>query len=236
MFSDLDRKILGESSSKIYNDLEGVDEVVSLPDHASHRIVDKIVIGADGPHVKTAIVCPPTIYGPGRGPGNRRSHQVPEMARCTLERKKAFQLGLGENLWSNVHVHDLSDIFVKLVEAAAQDKAKATWGAKGYYFAENGEREWGHVAESIAKTAHKNGLIPSADVEGIPESEANLLTRAGAALWGANSRSRALRARTLLGWAPKYGNSDFDADIVSVVEQEARSLSLSSGHAAKVAG
>ena len=228
----MDRKILGEPSSKIYDDWEGIGEVVSLPDHASHRLVDKIVIGADSSHVRTAIVCPPTIYGPGRGPGNQRSHQVPEMARCTLERKQAFKVGPGKNAWSIVQVHDLSDLFVKLVEAAVQGETKATWGPEGYYFAENGGHVWGTTAEKIASIAHKQELIPSAHVEVVSESKADELTRAGAALWGANSKCHGLRARQVLDWSPKH--QDFDADIFEVVSQEARTLGLSSGHAAKV--
>ena len=35
-----------------------------------------MVLSTNSDVVKTAIVCPPTIYGPGRGPGNVRSRQV----------------------------------------------------------------------------------------------------------------------------------------------------------------
>ena len=61
----------GRENPKVYDDWENVAEVTSLPDEAWHRNVDKIVLGASRktPSIKTAIVCPPTIYGPGRGPG-----------------------------------------------------------------------------------------------------------------------------------------------------------------------
>lgn len=57
---------LGESSDKVFNDWEGVDELVNLPQEAFHRNVDEMVIECGSKHgdaVKTAIVCPPTIYG-----------------------------------------------------------------------------------------------------------------------------------------------------------------------------
>ena len=193
-------------------------------------------MNADSPKVKTAIVCPPTIYGRGRGPGNQRSHQVPELARSTLEKKQGFQVGEGENLGPHVSVYDLSDVYVKLVEAAVEGGGKATWGNDGYYFAENGELKWGNVSKAVAKTSHKLGLIPSDQVSTISEKEADSLAWWGSALWGANSRYRAIRARKLLEWMPKRGEKDFDSDVVEVVEAEAKSLGLISGHAAKVAG
>lgn len=233
--ADIDRKTYGEASAKIFNDWEGIAEVTSLPDHAPHRKNDKNVINANGPKVKTAVVCPPTIYGPGRGPGNQRSHQIPELARCMLEGKKGIQVGAGENKGPNVHVHDLSDCYVKLVEAALEGGEKATWGNEGYYFVENGEHIWGHISKAVAKAAHKQGLLPSDEVVSISEKEADDLAWWGSALWGANSRYHALRARKLLRWSPNKGAKDLDDDISDVVSAEAKRLGLVPGHATKVA-
>ena len=235
-FADIDRKTYGEMSDKIYNDWEGIEEVTSLPDHAPHRKNDKNVINADGPKVKTAIVCPPTIYGPGRGPGNQRSHQIPELARSILEAKKGFQVGEGKNLGPHVCVQDLSDCYLKLVEAAVEGGGKATWGKEGYYFAENGELVWGHISKAVAEAANKLGLIPSDQVVSISEKEADGLAWWGSALWGANSRYRAIRARKLLEWTPEKGEKDLQSDILQVVNAEAKSLGLVPSHAAKVAG
>ncbi len=234
--ADIDRKTYGEVSNKIYDDWEGIGEITSLPDHAPHRKNDKNVINADGPKVKTAIVCPPTIYGLGRGPGNQRSHQIPELARSMLEEKKGIQVGEGENIGPHVCIHDLSDCYVKLVEAAVEGGGKATWGKEGYYFAENGELVWGHISKAVAKAAYKLNLIPSDQVISISEKEADSLAWWGSALWGANSRFRAIRARKLLEWLPKKGERDLNSDIVEVVSAEAKSLGLVPSHAAKVAG
>lgn len=46
--------------------MDGVQELVNLPDHAFHRNVDKIVLETASKYsdvVKVALVCPPTIYG-----------------------------------------------------------------------------------------------------------------------------------------------------------------------------
>ncbi len=237
LYNDIQRQIFGEASDKIYDDWEGIGEVTSLPDSAPHRAIDKIVLGAGRwllDSVKTAIVCPPTIYGRGRGPGNQRSHQVYELARCTLERKSGIQVGAGKTYWTNVHVYDLSDCFLKLVEDAAMRAGKATWGNEGYYFTENGEHVWGDISKGVASAAHKQGFLESDEVVTVTAEEADKLTPYGSMVWGANSRCKAIRARKLLGWSPKE-RSLMD-ELPDVVASEARRLGLVEGHAAKVAG
>lgn len=244
LIDDIKRDTYGEESDIVYDDLEGVSKVTSLPDDAPHRPVDKIVLAAGhttGDVVKTAIVCPPTIYGAGRGPGNQRSHQVPELARSTLEQGHGIQVNAGKARWSTVHVHDLADVFLKLVENAAAggslaewpDKP-AVWGAEGYYFTENGEHVWGETAKVIAKEAKKQGFIDTDEVKSVSAEEAGKLTTWGQALWGANSRSRAKRARTVLGWKPS--GPPIEEGIGSAVEYEAKQLGIKPGHAKVAAG
>ena len=63
-------------------------------------------------------------------------------------------------MWANVHVEDLSDCFLKLVEAAAFGGGTATWNQEGYYFTENGEHVWSDMSKLISKDAHKKGRSP----------------------------------------------------------------------------
>lgn len=232
---DIDRKTYGERGSHVYNDWNGIKEVTSLPDHYAHREVDKIVLAAaekNPGRIHTAIICPPCISGPGRGPDNQRSVQVYNLAKATLIRKKGFQIGAGQNIWNEVHVQDLSNLFLGLVTAALQpDGGKATWNAEGYYFAENGELVWGDVSRSIAKIAKDKKFIDTAEIDSISVAEANELVRAAAFLLGTNSRCKATRARELLGWKPKYKLEDL---LPEIVEEEAKALGLIKGHAEKV--
>jgi len=235
LFNDIDRDVYGEASDKIYNDWDGVSEVTNLPDHAPHRVVDKIVLEAGIKHadiVKTAIVCPPTIYGQGRGPDNQRSHQVPELSRVTIEQGHGLMIGQGKTFWTSVHVHDLSDCYLKLVEAAINGGKPATWGAEGYYFTENGDIVWGEVSQWVAAAAKKQGWIQDDKVLSMSKEDANKKTRMGSAMWGANSRARAVRARKLLGWTTK--EESLEDNVPRTVEIEAKRLGR--GHAAKAAG
>lgn len=65
-YEDSKNNRLGEASDKVYDDVDKVKELTSLPDEAFHRNVDKIVLEATTNHsdiIKATIVCPPTIYG-----------------------------------------------------------------------------------------------------------------------------------------------------------------------------
>ena len=237
LFADLEQRAFGEASPKIYDDWEGIDEVTSLPDYALHRNVEKIVLAAGtekASKIKTAIVCPPTIYGQGRGPGNQRGIQVYELAKCTLEQKQGFQVGAGRTYWTNVHVFDLSKVYLALVEAATEGGGKATWGKAGYYFTENGEHIWGEISKVVASSAQQQGFISSDEVVSVSAEEADKLSSYGSVLWGTNSRCRAIRARKLLGWSPT--EKSLIDEIPLAVESEAKKLGLIQGHAALVAG
>lgn len=137
----VETKTFGELEEKVYDDWDGIDEVTSLPDDAAHRNVDKIVLAAgEHPAVMTAIVCPPSIYGLGRGPGNKRSQQLYDLSRMILTSGKGMRVGKGENKQTHIHVYDLSDLYLLLIEAAAAGGGEATWGNKGYYFSSRGEQ------------------------------------------------------------------------------------------------
>lgn len=245
LFEDMRAKTYGTAfREKIYDDFENVHEVTSLPDDALHRYVDKIVLEAGTQHadrVKTAIVSPPTIYGLGRGPDNQRSIQLPDLVKACFQVGYAFKVNEGKTYWGNVHVHDLSQLYLKLVEEAAAGGSKAewpgkkpVWGAEGYYFCENGEHVWGEVSQWVADEGKRQGYFSSNEVKSISPDRADALRVHGSALWSANSRARARRGKELLGWKPT-GVALKDS-VKSAVEEEAKALGLKPGHAVAAAG
>lgn len=236
MIDDIERKTFGQISSRVYNDWEGIEELLLLPDWAPHRNIDKLILAAgveDESKIKTAIVCPPMIYGKARGPGNKRGHPLYDLSRCTLEKKTGIRVGEGKNHAPNVHVYDLSRCYLKLVEAAVEGSEKAIWGKEGYFFAENGEHVWGEISKIVASAAKKQGFIPSDEVIAISPKEAEELMHHGSLMWGANCRCKAVRARKVLGWTPK--EPSMEAEIPEIIHSEAARIGLIQGHAAKVA-
>lgn len=229
----LQKKAFGDELTKTYNDWEGIKELTSLPDEAVHRNVDKIVLAAGSDSLKTAIVCPPTIYGEGRGPDNQRSIQAYKATEGMLKQKRGFMVGNGKNVWHQIHVADLSDLYLLLGEAAANGGAPATWNDQGYYLAEDGSFVWGDVLRALAKNAHERGFLhePTAPASTIEDSQ-NFIPMAQYYI-GANSRGESFRGKKLLGWKPH--RQSLIEEVPNIVESEAKRLGLVTGHAATVA-
>ena len=126
-----------------HNDLQGIDEIRNIVTSSPKRAVDNLLLNLSTtqPHVRTAIVYGPLIYGLGRGPGNQRSIQVPDLARETLRHGHGVQVGRGQSCWNNVHVSDLARLVVRLVqEATAHSHSDSLlWNENGIYLAENGK-------------------------------------------------------------------------------------------------
>lgn len=79
IFSSFDEEdgTYGERSEAIYDDVKDIQAIISLPDDAMDRDVDKTVFatGADSPDVlKVAIISPTTVYGMSSRHGNLKLH------------------------------------------------------------------------------------------------------------------------------------------------------------------
>ncbi|KAJ5766951.1 uncharacterized protein N7511_004567 [Penicillium nucicola] len=218
-YIDEDEKTYGMKRAKIFDDWDGIKEIVSIPDHAFHRDVDKVVLEAAGAHadvLRAAIISPVTVYGVGRGPCSQRSRQVYELARTTIKWGKAPIIGLGESMGTNVHIHDLTDLFVLFVQGAL-DGNELLWGPESYVLAENGEHCWGDLARSIARIAVEAGFISSAEEQTMDIQQARDQAGFEAASWGLNVRCRALRARKL-GWKPT--RPSLEAELREIIQGE----------------
>ncbi|KAF7596369.1 hypothetical protein BBP40_002113 [Aspergillus hancockii] len=227
---EIEKGVFGEPSVKVYGDLDDEQEIKALiKRYSSKRLVDHFILSLPQTpqSPKTAVVYPPIIYGGGRGPIKQRSVQVPELSRITLQNQTGYQVGKGLSTWSNVHVADVSQVFVTLVEKAVVGEEGPFWNENGIYFVENGAINFGEVGRLVAEEAVKLGLLGSAAVKEITHSEGNALSGHGGVLWGTNAQERAQRARKYLGWTPT-GKSLQD-EIAETVRAEGISLGLLAG-------
>lgn len=122
----------GKLQPKIWNDVDDIEAITSREDFQLHRNVDKIILAAAAEHgdrLKTAIMCPPDIYGPGSGPGKTQSIYFPLYFAQAKKLGHAFFAGEGMNTRSWVHIDDLMTVYQRLVEAAVAGGEGADWGA-----------------------------------------------------------------------------------------------------------
>ncbi|KAM5355510.1 hypothetical protein ACJ41O_002156 [Fusarium nematophilum] len=226
---DAEQKRFGEPPvpEQTYNDVKDIDRLLSLPDSAVHRDVDKIAQAANSDSVKVLIVSPPTIYGTGGGPVNKHSIQVPNLARAALELGYAPVVGAGKTEWDNVNIDDLADLFGKFVDAA-QDPSKRDdpeiFGRNAYFFARAAEHRWADVAAWIADEAQRQGYLAEKTVKSVPLEVVAKTKLVAAESWGANSKGEAERAKKYLGWEPK--GAPLKETIAEVVAVEAKKLGL----------
>ncbi|KAL4887809.1 hypothetical protein BDV59DRAFT_211989 [Aspergillus ambiguus] len=219
---DIVNGTFGESTGTIHSDIDGANDLrVFVRQNAATRAVDNYLLEFTG--CKAAVVYPPIIYGQGRGVVKQRSVQIPELARVTLQGGKGIQVGRGESTWSNVHISDLSEIFVKLVEKAVEGQDGELWNQAGIYFAGNAMLNFKTISQLVAKAANDMKLIDSTEVKEVTPSEADGLTAKGSVFWGTNAKQDSQRARQLLGWAPQ--GPSLEEEIPTTVQKSRLSMS-----------
>jgi nucleoside-diphosphate-sugar epimerase len=175
----------GERSDVVHTEDTPLEPV---PARVARVALNRDILGTAQHGVRAIVIAPTMIYGRGSG-ANPNSIQVPKMMALARRAGVAKFIGKGDNIWSNVHIQDLADLYL-----AALDRAPA--GA--FYYAENGECSMRQIAQAIARTLGLDGTAS------MSQAEAAAQWGEGAARWsfGSNSRVRAVRARRELAWAP----------------------------------
>ena len=159
------------------------------PGRAARVAINDRVLASAALRIHAVIIAPALIYGAGHLDG-RESMQIPWLIQTARRHSVARHLGPGENRWSNVHIDDLVDLYLRVL-----DKAPPC----SLYWAENGENSMAELCAAINRSMGVNRRPKAMNPEEAAEEWGE-----GPALntMGSNSRVRAVRARQELGWAP----------------------------------
>jgi len=160
------------------------------PGRAARVAVGERVLAAARDGVRALVILPSLIYGEGRGL-HRESIQVPKLVAVARKHGVPRHVGRGENRWSNVHLDDLVDLYLRVLEKGA---------AGASYYAENGENSMREVCAAIGRALGMGARTSPLSRE---ESIAEFGEGPATYTYGSNSRVRATRARRELGWAPR---------------------------------
>ncbi|OEZ98561.1 NAD-dependent epimerase/dehydratase family protein [Duganella sp. HH101] len=174
----------GEGTDRIY-----LEDQLPAPtaDKAARVAIDDLVLAAAGRGVRSAVLCNTLIYGHGALP--RDSVQLPRLLKQARKSGIVRHVGRGLNIWSNVHIDDVVDLYLLALE-------KTEAGA--FYFVESGEASFRDMSAAIAH-ALKLGEPQDWPLEQAREEWGHEMASYGL---GSNSRVRGERARQQLGWAP----------------------------------
>ena len=175
----------GEATGRIYHE-DTLPEPTA--DKAARVAIDNLVLASAARGVKSAVLCNTLIYGEGAVPG-AASVQLPRLIRQAQKSGVMRHVGRGLNIWSNVHVDDVAELY----RLALENTPTGT-----FYFVESGEANFRDMATALADVM---GLGAPQDwpLEAAIEEWGYEMASYGL---GSNSRVRGERARTLLGWQP----------------------------------
>jgi nucleoside-diphosphate-sugar epimerase len=179
-------------SDQVYAEDTPVDVV---PEKAARASLDKLILDAAQRGVRSVILCNTMIYGNGLG-ASIDSVQIPPLVAQAQKNGIARYVGKGINVWSNVHIEDVVELYLLALKKAP---------AGSFYFVENGEASYADIVASIAKRLNL-GQPQSLSID-----EAIKEWGFGHAVYsfGSNSRVTAAKARKELNWQPKH-SSVFD--------------------------
>ncbi|MBC8639047.1 NAD-dependent epimerase/dehydratase family protein [Caballeronia sp. EK] len=176
----------GEASDKIYSE----DNLPApTPDKAPRVAIDTLVLDAAKRGVRSAVLCNTLIYGHGAVP-NATSVQLPRLERQAKKSGIVRHVGRGLNIWSNVHIDDVVDIYRLALEKSP---------AGTFYFVESGEAQFRDMTTAMARALDLRGPEDWPLEEAIEEWGYEMASYG----LGSNSRVRSKRTREVLGWQPK---------------------------------
>ncbi|MBG0511628.1 NAD-dependent epimerase/dehydratase family protein [Agrobacterium sp. MOPV5] len=181
----------------------------AIPAHAPHRIVDlEVFAAARSGLIKTYLVVPPTVFGRGVGPfaENRMSIQLPRLVYQSLVNRRALYVGPGKAQWTNVHVADLAELYLLILDAAL--KGAAPEGLEGLYYPATEYFTWSDVSDRIGQVLYQKGLI---------ESSVAATGLQPGWFWGSNVRTKCTNGQKL-GWKPISGGT---AEMLADIEWDA---------------
>lgn len=177
----------GERVDAIYDEYSQF--APALPRMVQRAAIDQVVFDAARQNVRSVVIRPTMIYGEGRG-ARKESFQVPVLIDNAKAKGIGLHIGRGENIWSNVHIDDVVELYVLAL-------AKAPAGA--LYYAENGENALKDTAAAISRMLGFGGKTRAWSPE---EAETAIGFKAHSS-FGSNSRVRGKRSRAELGWQPR---------------------------------
>jgi len=167
--------------------------------------------------VQTHIIMSPLIYGVGTGLFNKLSIQVPTLMRASIKYGEVNVVGEGKGVWDYVHVSDLANLYVLLVEKIIAGKELPT-GKKGILFSATGRFSWFELAQGIANAFFDLKAIKTKEPVSVDLSTAS-------ERWGfpefmvemalaSNSRTKSDVSREL-GWVPQKTDDDFKRHFIA---------------------
>ena len=113
------------------------------------------------------------MYGKGSGPVRRDSTLLAGLYLGTFG--QGIQIGEGTNRWATVHVLDLADLALLILQHALSPASESDGTYAKYYFGATGEYSQKPLVRSVVKALHALGKRENEEVRIVNRTEAQAI-------------------------------------------------------------
>lgn len=223
----------GLKEARMWDDVADIRELSSLKEKHTHAVTDKLARDAAS-DVNVAIVSPGFVGG--LSPSIEHPTPITTPAILTTARAfgSGFQIAQGENASAWIHVNDLANIFLVLIDDALAALAGTPtkradelqlWGPEAYYFGVEENIVFSDFMKALTPILVEHGVVQSSDIRSVNVTEAARISLAGpgkeydplappppadswamhiSVMYGVNMRLRSSRMEKL-GWKAEKG-------------------------------
>ncbi|ONK12479.1 NAD-dependent epimerase/dehydratase family protein [Streptomyces sp. MP131-18] len=184
----------GERRDEVYTEADLAEGGPWRPaqDKAPRVAIDRGVLAAARDGVRSVVLCNSLIYGTGRAL-RADSVQIPRLVATARRTGVARHIGRGENIWSHVHLDDVTDLYLRALADAAPGS---------FHFVENGESDFRAITVAIAEALG----LPAPEPIGVDAAIEEWGYEPAVYALGSNSRVRGAAPRADLDWQPAHAS------------------------------
>ncbi|KAK7679039.1 hypothetical protein QCA50_017983 [Cerrena zonata] len=196
-------------------------EAVSHND-AYSKVISAIVEADEQAYVKSHIVIPGLIYGIASGTvanagiQETLSARISNLILAALDRGRLGMVGDGQAIWPNIHIDDVVDLILRVLDVQLSISPIGEHGRREYYFATNGEHRWYDLSKAIGDAFTHAELARASQLEPSSFSDEELTQYMGSVEMGQQMRHN-IRCRSnhgvQLGWRPIRTSEDMFSSI-----------------------
>ncbi|KAK1217440.1 hypothetical protein PQX77_019904 [Marasmius sp. AFHP31] len=215
-----------------------IEQMRNLPSDnlPSSRATELLCIDADRQgYVKSYIIAPSLVYGAPSTPrnilggariSNLRAPFYQYLVQASTAKGSGISLGTQETIWPNVHLDDLTDLYLLLFKKVALESLDVPHGLEGHFLVGGDEHKHYDFFKGVAEALCTLGKLPSAEVVQLKkEGAVEVFGPFGVILHDMlsyNVRVKSTRAKSL-GWEPKMKTADLLRSVREEVEFVAKS-------------
>ncbi|KAI0314826.1 NAD(P)-binding protein [Amylostereum chailletii] len=157
----LDKKTDGkvDPQGRVWNDIN-VDDIKAITPEMMHGQVDVPILkaGEEG-YLNAYILCPGGIVGTNKGPVKSARSFFTRFLAQLFSQLGGVYIGEGTSEFLFVHIDDLVDLYLRVIDIAVEGKDSGASPYERYYYVTANGVAWKEIAGSIAGELQRRGVL-----------------------------------------------------------------------------